>query len=82
MIGVFKQKNPANILLLLVFGALIKLPMFLHPHVPVSRAADGELFDAILKFLEPTGRTYPLTLFISRFWFIISPGNCIDKVHQ
>lgn len=59
MIGVFKQKNPANILLLLVFGVLIKLPMFMYPHLPVSRPADGELFDAILRFLEPTGRSYP-----------------------
>jgi len=59
VIGVFKQKNPANILLLLVFGVLIKLPMFMHPHLPVGRPADGELFDAILRFLQPTGRSYP-----------------------
>jgi hypothetical protein len=59
VIGVFKQKNPANILLLLVFGILIKLPMFTHPHTPVSRPADGLLFDAILKFLRPTGHSYP-----------------------
>lgn len=59
MIGVFKQKNPANIVLLLVFGVLIKLPMFLHPHTPVSRPADGLLFHAILKFLEPAGRSSP-----------------------
>lgn len=59
MIGVFKQKNPANILLLLVFGILIKLPVFLYPHVPVSRPADGALFNEILKFLQPTGLTFP-----------------------
>lgn len=59
MIGVFKQKNPVNILLLLVFGVLIKLPMFLHPHLPASRPADGELFDAILRSIQPTGRSYP-----------------------
>ncbi len=58
MIGVFKQKNPANILLLLAFGVMIKLPMFLHPHVP-GRPADGELFDAILTFLQPAGHNYP-----------------------
>ncbi|MBC7949475.1 MAG: hypothetical protein H7Y42_16430 [Chitinophagaceae bacterium] len=67
MIGVFKQKNPANIIVLLVFGILIKLPIFMHPHVPVSRTADGVLFDAILRFLQPTGSTspfiYPLLAF-------------------
>jgi hypothetical protein len=59
VVGVFKQKNPANILLLLVFGLLIKLPIFVTPHIPTSRPADGVLFDAILRFLEPTGRAYP-----------------------
>ena len=59
MIGIFKQKNPANILLLLVFGVLIKLPMFLHPHTPVARPGDGVLFKAILKLLEPTGKSNP-----------------------
>jgi len=59
VIGVFKQKNPVNILLLLVFGVLIKLPMFLHPHLPVSRPADGELFDAILRSIQTTGSSYP-----------------------
>jgi hypothetical protein len=59
VIGVFKQKNPANILLLLVFGVGIKLPIFLHPHMPVSRPADGLLFDAILNVLQPAARSYP-----------------------
>jgi hypothetical protein len=59
LIGVFKQKNPANILVLLVFGVLIKLPMFLYPHAPASRTTDGLLFNAILKFLQPTGKTFP-----------------------
>lgn len=59
MIAIFKQKNPANVILLLVFGVLIKLPMFLEPHVPVVREEDGILFKAILRFLEPTGRDFP-----------------------
>lgn len=33
--------------------------MFLHPHVMVVRPEDGILFKAILKFLEPTGRSFP-----------------------
>ncbi|MEI9911942.1 MAG: hypothetical protein WDO71_21235 [Bacteroidota bacterium] len=46
--------------MLLVFGVLIKLPMFMHPHVPVNRPSDGALFNVILKFLQPTGHTNPL----------------------
>ena len=59
MIGIFKQKTPANIFLLLVFGVLIKLPMFLHPHVPAARPNNGILFQWILQFVSPTGRSTP-----------------------
>lgn len=60
MIGIFKQKNPANILLLLVFGVLLKLPMFLHPHIPAGKVEDGIFFKAILNFVEPTGKSWPV----------------------
>lgn len=60
MTGIFRQKNPANIFLLLVFGVLIKLPVFLHPHIPDVKPADGILFKAILDFLKPYGSNTPV----------------------
>lgn len=60
MIGIFKQKNPANVFLLLVFGILIKIPMFLHPYVPTPKPGHGILFQKILKFLEPAGHSNPI----------------------
>jgi hypothetical protein len=59
VIAVFKQKTPANLLLLLLFGILIKLPMFLDPHVPVERPADGILFRKLLEVIGPTGKSSP-----------------------
>lgn len=59
MIGIFKQKNPINIILLLVFGILIKLPVFMYPHVPVTSPGDGVLFEGILKFLQPAALSFP-----------------------
>src|SRR5204863_9283747 len=56
--------------LLFVFCVLIKLPMFIYPHVPVSRPADGELFDAILRFLQPTGNSYPRLYPLIAFAFL------------
>jgi hypothetical protein len=71
VIGVFKQKNPANLFVLLVFGILLKLPMFLHPHVPEAKSADGPLFANLLKWLAPTGHSspviYPLLAFVLLF---------------
>lgn len=60
MIGIFKQKTPANIFLLLVFGGLLKLPMFLYPHSTVNKAGDNILFKAILDFTGPVAQSNPL----------------------
>ncbi len=59
MIGIFKTKNPLNILLLLVFAVLIKLPLFLEPKVVVAHKDDGIFFRWILNFLQPTGQANP-----------------------
>jgi hypothetical protein len=59
VIGIFKNKSPANIFLLLVFGVLIKLPMFLHPHMASVHAGDSILYRAIVHFLEPNGQSFP-----------------------
>ena len=71
MIGIFKQKTPANIFLLLVFGVLIKLPMFLHAHIPVIRDSNGVLYKGLLQLLDPVGRSklllYPVLAFALLF---------------
>ena len=71
MVAIFKQKNPFNLLLLLILGVLIKLPMFSHPQPPVFRETDGILFLAILRFLDPMSRgfslLYPLLTFLLLF---------------
>lgn len=59
MIGIFKQKNPANLLLLLLLGVLIKLPMFLHPHIVGLHTEDSILYSALLKFIQPNGNNFP-----------------------
>jgi hypothetical protein len=54
VIVLFKEKSPANIIVLLIFGLLIKLPLFLYPAQPVTTAGDGLLYQLILKNLVGT----------------------------
>ena len=70
MTGIFKQKNPANIFLLLVFGVLIKLPVFLHPYIPAEKEGDGVLFTALLELLQLYGKNNPVIYPILAFAFI------------
>jgi len=60
VISIFKQKSPVNILLLLVFGILIKFPAFRHPFIPVFEPGDGELYLRILKWMKPYGDANPV----------------------
>ncbi|MCR6720034.1 MAG: hypothetical protein NVV59_06970 [Chitinophagaceae bacterium] len=60
MIGIFKQKNPANLLILLFMGIGIKLPMFLNPQQPVIREEDGILFNGLLRQTVSLSTSMPL----------------------
>ena len=60
MIGIFKANNPFNAFLLFIYGLLLKLACFIHPHIPVVQKTDGFLFREILSKLENTGSKFPL----------------------
>ncbi|OLY91745.1 hypothetical protein SAMN05444008_12917 [Cnuella takakiae] len=43
----FKQKSPANLVVLLIFGVLIKMPYLLHPQVVQAAPTDGLLYPSM-----------------------------------
>lgn len=60
MVGIFKANNPLNTFLIFIYGFLLKLEWFFHPHIPVVQKTDGFLFREILGKLENTGNQFPL----------------------
>lgn len=77
MTGTFRANNPYNNFLLLIYGLLIKLPMFLRPVAPQPQPIDGFLYKEFIQFLQPVGKglpvIYPLItfglLFTQAIWF-------------
>jgi len=71
MTGIFKQKTPVNILLLLVFGIALKWPAFTHPHIVLPAQKDGILYHELLKALAPAGARnpvfYPVLMLLLQF---------------
>jgi hypothetical protein len=55
VIGLFKQKSPANSVLLLIFGLVIKLPLFLYPKEIKATDADGALYQYIVASIGLAG---------------------------
>ena len=52
MIGVFKQKNPGNNLLLLVYALILKFHLFLNPLGPLQLRGDHFFYTWLLEFFE------------------------------
>ncbi|NDF97396.1 MAG: hypothetical protein EB101_00370 [Chitinophagia bacterium] len=69
MIAIFLKRSPLNVLLLLVFALLVKIPLFTAPRVPVSSAHDGTLYVELLRWLHASGMATPL--FYSVLTFVL-----------
>ncbi len=71
MIGVFRQKNPGNAIILLIYALVLKFPIFLHAAAPLKQEDDNYLYRIILKTLAPffgeRGFLYSLLAFILLF---------------
>ena len=55
MIGIFKQKAPGNVALLLIVGLILKLPLFIYPKIIPSVQPDGNLYTGVVSWLNSTG---------------------------
>jgi hypothetical protein len=81
--GIFKANNPYNAFLLFVYGLLLKMPMFLHPVIPVAQKTDGFLFKVLLKQLAIVGNNfpliYPVITFILLFTQAITFNNLVSE---
>lgn len=70
MIALFKQKSPANIIILLIFGLLIKLPLFLYPKEVVATDNDGQLYRALVHAINPTTGSGALLASVIAFFLL------------
>lgn len=65
MIAIFKQKSPGNVAVLLLFGWLLKLPLFLYPKNIISGQIDGRMYQWLISLLPPGNATsYSIISFI------------------
>ncbi len=83
MVGIFRQKNPGNTIVLLIYGIVLKLGIILKSPAPLTFAEDHYLYNLILKWLVPLGVpdiVYGLVAFILIFLqATILNRICIDQ---
>ncbi len=80
MTGFFKVNNPFNPFVLMVYGLLLKLSIFLYPAVPVLQPGDGFLYKALLSFLAPVGERAPVIYSIITFILLYTQAINLNKM--
>lgn len=80
MVGIFKANNPFNTFLLFLYGLLLKLAYFMHPHIPTVQKTDGFLFSEILDKLGNTGSKFPLIYPAITYLLIFTQAVTFNKL--
>ncbi len=80
MIGIFKQKNPGNALVLLVYALVLKFPFFLHPEKYAAHEGDNYIFNIIVKFLEPVTSNAPVIFSILAFLLLFTQATLLNRI--
>ncbi len=80
MIGAFKANNPYNNFLLLVYGLMLKLPMFIQSKVPQPQQLDGFLYKALLKWMEPMNHSFKIVYSLIAFLLLYIQAISFNKL--
>ena len=81
MIGLFKQKTPANILFLFVMGIFIKLPIFTNPVVPATPGDNaGILYREAILFLKSAANNDGLLFGMITYFFLFTQALQLNSL--
>jgi hypothetical protein len=79
VIGIFKQKNPGNAFLLLLYALALKFPFFLHPEKHMVNEGDNYIFNIIIKFLESFGGS-PFVYSLLAFILVFTQATLLNRI--
>jgi len=80
VVGVFKQKNPGNAIVLLMYGLVLKIPTFLYPVNVQPTQGDNYIFLLILKLLAPITREAPVVFSIIAFILLFLQATLFNRI--
>ena len=78
--GTFKANNPINSFLLLLYGLVLKLPMFLYPVKPVPQQTDGFLYRQLLHQLDKVAGQLPAVYAVIAFFLLYTQAITFNQL--
>jgi hypothetical protein len=80
VIGIFRQKNPGNALILLVYALVLKFSLFIHPVAPTLHPEDNYLYRLILRGLDKVFGHTPIVYSILSFLILFSQATLFNRI--
>ena len=80
VVGTFKQKNPGNAIILLIYSLILKFPIFLYPVPPVMQEGDNYIYKGILDFLSPIAGSAPVVFSFFAFILIFAQATLLNRI--
>ena len=80
MIGLFKQKTPANILFVFILGILLKLPLLKHSRLPEIHEKAAVLYKLLISFLNSFGDMSSTIYILLTYLLLFSQAMQLNKL--
>jgi hypothetical protein len=80
VIGIFKQKASANVLILFVYALVLKFSLFLHPFPPVLHTEDNYLYRLVLNILNSLFGHSALPYSILSFIILFAQATLLNSI--
>jgi hypothetical protein len=80
VVGIFKQKNPGNAFILLLYALALKFPFFLHPEKHIANEGDNYIFNIIIKFIDSFADGSPLVYSILAFMLLFAQATLLNRI--
>jgi hypothetical protein len=78
--GLFGRKSPSNVVLLLVYGILLKLAFFMHPQAPLLHEGDGLLYRQFIHWIEAPGKQLPFLYSLLSFLLLFLQAISLNRL--
>jgi hypothetical protein len=80
VVGIFRQKNTTNALVLLVYALVLKFSIFLHPYIPILHNEDNYLYRFILRAINSLFNQSPLPFGILTFLLQFTQATLFNTI--
>jgi hypothetical protein len=80
VVRIFKNKNPGNAFLLLLYALFLKFPLFLHPVKPMPDPGNNYIYHLLVRMIEPFSKSVPVIYSLIAFLLLFTQATLLNRI--